>query len=280
VAKGEAGLFISYCAKDFLDGTQTLNPWEELAYRRICDMIYTTNDRLPDDDRMLAWATKTGRRWPAIKKALTTGERPKLLIVEGRITNLRCQSALGTATRNRAQKVGAGRESASSGKSLKNLKQNRTDVGNPVRMAVPNGTPNLSNKPLEEEDSSEPSGSDAATSAATRADPTKEIFDRGVAILGPRRRSLLGKLCKEHGEPAVLEAIVACEEQQPVEPAAYLLGCLARAGPKTNGGHKPTPIENLYLGAMRAADKFDGLDCQSRDCGDDKPPARPFLDRR
>lgn len=133
--KGEPGLYVDYCAKDFLDGTQMLDPWEELAYRRICDMIYVTNDRLMDDDRKLAWATKTGRRWPAIKATLTGGDKPKLQLIDGRITNIRCQSALGRAAKKIAQKVGAGAASAASGKSLENLKQNRTDVRQPVRQA-------------------------------------------------------------------------------------------------------------------------------------------------
>lgn len=138
--KGEAGLFVSYCAKDFLDGTQMLDPWEELAYRRICDMIYATNDRLPDDDKKMAWATKTGRRWPAIKAALTTGDKPKLLIEDGRITNARCQFALATAAKNLAQKKGAAEASVAAGKSLKNLKQNRTGVRAPARQDTGNDT--------------------------------------------------------------------------------------------------------------------------------------------
>lgn len=149
VPKGEPGLFIPYCAKDFLDGTQMLDPWEELAYRRICDMIYVTNDRLIDDDRKLAWATKTGRRWPAIKAVLTGGDKPKLQVVDGRITNIRCQSALGTAAKNIAQKVGAGKASAATGKSLENLKQHRTDDRQSVRKAsrTDDRTNHLTNKP-------------------------------------------------------------------------------------------------------------------------------------
>ena len=65
--------------------------------------------------------------------ALTTGDRPKLMVVEGRITNKRCQSALGTAAQKIAQKRGAGEASARAGKSLGNLKQNRTDDREPVR---------------------------------------------------------------------------------------------------------------------------------------------------
>ena len=39
-------LSIQYCAADFLAGTVTLSPLAELAYRRICDLIYNCGDRL------------------------------------------------------------------------------------------------------------------------------------------------------------------------------------------------------------------------------------------
>jgi uncharacterized protein YdaU (DUF1376 family) len=152
MAKGDPGLFVEYCAKDFLDGTNMLSPWEELAYRRICDMIYDTFDRVPDDDRMLAWATKTGKRWPAIKKVLLSGAKPKLIIDQGFITNERCRLALGTAARKMEQKAIAGRASAATGKSLKNLNRRRTIVPSVVPYAVANGASNeLSNEPLNHE---------------------------------------------------------------------------------------------------------------------------------
>lgn len=146
--KREAVLFVHYCAKDFLDGANELSPWEELAYRRICDLIYATNDRLADDDKKLAWQTKCGRRWRAIKAALTGGPKPKLLIVDGRITNQRCQAELQKAVQKMCQIRQATGASVASGKSLKNLKQNRTGVRSPA----PNGTPNeLTNQESEEE---------------------------------------------------------------------------------------------------------------------------------
>lgn len=53
----------------FLDMEQ-LKPLEELAYRRILDLIYIHGNRLIDDDAELARMTKTGTKWPAIKKRL------------------------------------------------------------------------------------------------------------------------------------------------------------------------------------------------------------------
>lgn len=280
MAKGEAGLFIEYCAKDFLDGTQLLGPWEELAYRRICDMIYTTNDRLPDDDRMLAWATKTGRRWPAVKKALTTGERPKLQVVDGRITNARCQSALGTAARKIAQKGGAGEASAATGKSLKNLKQNRTDVRGTVREEDRTDDRTYPFNHITIEDSVDPDGSTGAVAPPTAPahDPIKAIYDRGVAMLGEHRRALLGKLVKQYGDVTVLDAITETERSGPVEPASFLIGCLARAGPASNGAaHRGSPAANLFEGGYRAAEAI--IARHQGNLGDDRQADEPLLDR-
>lgn len=62
-----------------------LSPLEELAYRRILDFIFVTGDQLRDDDRALAWMTKTGRGWPRIKARLL--DLGKIEVADGRITN-------------------------------------------------------------------------------------------------------------------------------------------------------------------------------------------------
>lgn len=71
-------------------------------------------------------------------------------------------------------------------------------------------------------------------------DPVKDLWDRGLHVLGAGRsaRSLLAKLRNEYGDPAVLEAIVACETKIPSDPAAYLLKCLANRR-AANGGLLP-----------------------------------------
>lgn len=124
------GLFVEYCAKDFLDGTQQLDVWEEIAYRRVVDMIYATNDALADDDRKLAWMTKVGSRWKKIRESLISAG--KIEAVEGRITNARCRKELEKSAKKIAQKVGAGIASAATGKSLQNLNRHRTDVPDAV----------------------------------------------------------------------------------------------------------------------------------------------------
>jgi len=82
---------IDYSPSDFLGGTILLSPWEELAYRRICDLIYVMDGELPDD-KALADLTKTKSRWPAVRKRLLFLE--KIQVKNGRIFNERCTAEL------------------------------------------------------------------------------------------------------------------------------------------------------------------------------------------
>jgi hypothetical protein len=132
------------------------------------------------------------------------------------------------------------------------------------------------NQEVREEEGSVASLRPAAQPPAPPPDPVKEIFDRGLAILGAGRRSLLGKMRQQHGDEAVLQAIVACEAEQPSEPAAFFLGCLQRAPPR-NGHAKDSPVTTLYKGAYRAAqawNKRHGIG----DSGISEPAAFPLLD--
>src|SRR4030095_8365842 len=116
--KGPA--YVRYSASDMLDGVQFLSPWEELAYRRICDLIYKTGDHLEGDDRKLAKMTKTGRRWRTIKAVLVAEEK-LFMTDDGRVSNLRCQQELIKTDTFLRQKSDSGHNSAVTGKSLKNL---------------------------------------------------------------------------------------------------------------------------------------------------------------
>ena len=110
----------------------------------------------------------------------------------------------------------------------------------------------------------EPSEEDSEATPLLPADPVKAIFDRGLAMLGPTHRSLLGKMRRDHGDETVLSAIIACEEEGPSEPVAFFIGCLKRAPPARNGHDKDSPVTKLYKGAMRAADKLDREEADRR----------------
>ena len=119
-------LWVRWYARDALDGTRALSPMEELAYRRILDLIFASGDRLLDDDGALAWMTKTSRRWPAIKRRLIAIE--KIRVEAGFIRNTRANAECSESARFVAQKIAAGTRSAGARRSLKNPKTASTDV--------------------------------------------------------------------------------------------------------------------------------------------------------
>lgn len=127
-------LFINYCAKDFIDGCQNMDAITELAYRRICDLIYSTNDNLLDDDDALIYSTKTGNKWKAIKKSLIEVHK-KIYVHDGKIRNVVCTKKLAESLVNIEQKRQAGKASVRARNPLNN---NKT-VPTAVTTSVPTG---------------------------------------------------------------------------------------------------------------------------------------------
>ena len=125
------------------------------------------------------------------------------------------------------------------------------------------------------EDTLEDSGADAPGAVAP-IDPVKSLWDRGLAIVGNTKhgRALLGKMRKTYGDPAVLGAIVECENTCPSEPLAFFVAC-CRQG-KQNG--KQGPIDALHEGAARAAAAVILRNRAAGDFGDGISPAGALLD--
>lgn len=103
--------------------------------------------------------------------------------------------------------------------------------------------------------------SDASASGAVApSDPVKELWDRGLAILGKGQRSLLGKMRKEYSDVVLLEAIVETEMECPSDPAAYLVACCQRRranGRNGTGGHAGA-LDILRRAAIAAEDEREG----------------------
>ncbi|MBI5616931.1 MAG: helix-turn-helix domain-containing protein [Gammaproteobacteria bacterium] len=64
------------------------------------------------------------------------------------------------------------------------------------------------------------------TEQVASAPPAPSIWDAWVAFAGEKSRSVLGRLIREYGEGAVMEAVRIVEEKRPADPVAYLKGVL------------------------------------------------------
>src|SRR6185312_13258267 len=170
-------IWVRWYAKDALDGTQMLSPTEELAYRRVLDMIYATGNQLLDDDRALAWATKAGRQWSKVKAKLI--QLGKLSVEGGMLRNKRATHECSESSDFIAQRSKAGAASSEARKALKTGKTHATAVGAPVDTAVPTGVPTNHSTPQEETES--PS-------------PLTDSVPDGDAAPQQKRRAILGRL--------------------------------------------------------------------------------------
>lgn len=70
-------------------------------------------------------------------------------------------------------------------------------------------------------------------------DAVKDLFDRGVAILGSKRRSLIGKMRRDYGDLAVLAAIIACEDERPAVPVEFFVKALEHRRKRGEDGVRP-----------------------------------------
>ena len=64
--------FVYYCADDMLNGTMTLSVEEELAYRRIVDLIYSTGNKLEDKSYFRHSGYHGGLKETSLKDMLDT----------------------------------------------------------------------------------------------------------------------------------------------------------------------------------------------------------------
>ena len=171
---------VDYSASDFLGGTILLDAWEELAFRRICDLIYVTHDDLPDNNK-LAQLTKVGRRWTKIRARLI--ELGKIEEINGRISQPRCRRELADAEARIIQAKRAGMASAEKRKALKELQGESTGVTSGVGTQDPTADPTTYQLPatIKKEPPVSPKG-DTPACQETSKDPGGErpaFLDRG-----------------------------------------------------------------------------------------------------
>ena len=135
-------------------------------------------------------------------------------------------------------------------------------------------------KPLDREpvESSDPIGS----RITPVTDPIKELWNRGLAVLGgatPQARSLLGKLRKQHGDIAVLNSISQCEAEQPSDPAAYLIRCCEARGTH-HANRKQSPASTFFEVGPQAVDAvMERQELHEREGGFDRTADEPLLAR-
>ena len=177
--------------KDALDGMMQLSPWAELAYRRIIDMIYTSGNKLEDDDESLVWSTKCGTHWEAAKRELV--KKGKIYVLDGLIRNKKCDDVLKEVAAYRAARSRAGLASAEARNPLGKKKPVVTPVDDVLQHKGNQSTDTV----REEERKKEPSLSE-------RGSDDVVPIDRGAGRDEPRAMAAIwNKFALENGLPQV-----------------------------------------------------------------------------
>lgn len=246
--------WVRYDAEAFLGGTHLLPPMEELAYRRICDLIYATGDDLADDDN-LPTATKTGDAWPEIRAALI--RRKKIKIVRGRITNDRCRSEIASVSglieaRKAAGKAGAESRWGERGKSQP--KKGDTPKALPRSDGASHGKPNGKRMPYARASSSREEENPLSTTRLDTARPPPDgkpaddlirVVDEGCFEFWQRSRA-------PHHADRPLAADWAARGMTPGALAEIVRpACERRA---TSGGDMPVSLKFFANAVARALD--------------------------
>jgi hypothetical protein len=251
---------IDFSPDEFLAGTIELSDAECGLYWRLCSLIYSRG-RAVSRDELRAVSPSHGNTFNALLRRLIA--LGKVIPNDADLIVKRCANELETV-----------------GKRIANLRQNGAKGGRP-----PNKTATYQNQkvistharaelPTTNYQLEERTTAYAVGANAPSDDPVKELFDRGLKILGMAQRALLGKFRKRHGDVVVLEAICACEREHPSDPAAYFVRCCETHAVTLA---KKSPSTTLWEGGYRAAESY------IRDHGierDDNLPAEPLLGGR
>lgn len=280
---------IDFSPDEWLQGTRRLDNATRGLYITACALIYSKGGPVEIDDLQ----TICRDHGNAFKRQLKTlVDLGKVTVADGRIDNQRCENELENARKRsgkaseKAAKRWKNNETHDAGAMLRSIAAASNDQKDELKPLQNNETndatalPGHLSKPPPQPPPSHPSSSPPSDSpynytlplpppsgtyvpAADEPrqpipyDPVKEIFDRGVHLLGGRR-PLLGRMVKQYGDVAVLDAIIACENERPIDPVSFLVVCLKNSTPKENGhAAKRSPVEKLYAGAKLAVEDYE-----------------------
>lgn len=214
---------------DYLTETAHLSWVEDCAYRRLLDLYYSREQRIPQD------VSQAARLCRAIskdeRKAVETVLSEFFTPTESGWSHTRCETEIGKAlesAKRARENGGKGGRPPKTKPSQNPEKTQQVISGNPEESY--SKAPNTNTKPSY----SVPNGTGAAEATPTARDL---VFANGVPLLTvagvaeKNARSMLAGLCKRSGDEAVANAISECAKARPVEPVSWLQAVLSGKAP-------------------------------------------------
>lgn len=212
---------IPFWTDAYIADTQHLTNEEHGVYVRLLMSAWRSPGcALPNDDKRLAiMVGVTMKKWAALKPTVMAF----WTLEDGLWRQKRLTREREFVLRQREQKRVAGKASAKS-KLLKTPRQASTAEATAAPTEGQRGRNNPHPHP-------HPCSVSKDTGEAGLSDPSKLLFDHGVALLGEARigeakaRSLIGKWRKAHGAEAVLTALGRAQREGAIEPVSFIEGC-------------------------------------------------------
>jgi len=220
--------WIAFMPQDWLHGTRQLDNATRGLYITACALIYCNGGPVEMEVLRLACRDHGNALKRQLKALIQLG---KLTLSDGRLDNKRCETEIEYKKKriiNASEKAAKRWKNKETGDAAAMLQHSDP----PAPSSSPPDPPN--NYPTHP--SVSPSGDTAPQAAQKPFDPIKDLWDRGLAIIGEKRRSLLGRMIKQYTDVAVLAAIVQTETEMPADPAAFFIACCNERG-KANGQH-------------------------------------------
>lgn len=217
--------YYQFNISDYRSATVHLSNDEDLAYRRLLDMYYDSENKIPLDTQWVA------RRLRLDTKTVETVLNDMFVRHEDGWFNARCQDVIqqyhAMAEKNRANGRLGGRKKNPTANPMGNDSQ-------PIVKATINQELETTNQEL--------NSVSKDTGVKTPLTPDEIIFGYGVPLLtnagstDKSARSFLGSLRKVHGDELVVNTLRECIRAKPIQPLEWLAKALPPDGikPKLN----------------------------------------------
>lgn len=217
--------YYQFNISDYRSATVHLSNDEDLAYRRLLDMYYDSENKIPLDTQWVA------RRLRLDTKTVETVLNDMFVRHEDGWFNARCQDVIqqyhAMAEKNRANGRLGGRKKNPTANPMGNDSQ-------PIVKATINQELETTNQEL--------NSVSKDTGVKTPLTPDEIIFGYGVPLLtnagatDKSARSFLGSLRKAHGDETLVNTLRECIRAKPIQPLEWLAKALPPDGmkPKLN----------------------------------------------
>ena len=201
---------------DYAAHTAHLDMLEDLAYRRMLDLYYRTEQALPSDWRQIARLIRMKEQGAEIEAVLSEF----FTLTDDGWSHKRCASEIERMQDKQAK------AKASAAASVKSRSTNAQRTLNERSADVELPTPTPTPTPILEDSEAKASGGKPPMT------PDEIIFGYGVPLLTnagsneKHARSFLGGLRKAHGDDAVVNTLRDCIRAKPLQPMEWLAAAM------------------------------------------------------